>query len=167
VTGPRIEEAMHRTLRWIDRCIEGKQRNQSWVCGRFVLISVHSLLYSSILPHLKSEGRSSDRHSKATISEASVQHNRPDGLVCASPKSVLCSSLPTHGAEPLRNHTRRPGSAPEVTAVGYYSFRLRLWITLVGQNLTFSQAHFTGVTNKKPLLVLFQNLLGHTCLGSF
>lgn len=24
ITGPRIEEAMHRTLRWIDRCIAGK-----------------------------------------------------------------------------------------------------------------------------------------------
>lgn len=23
ITGPRIEEAMYRTLRWIDRCIEG------------------------------------------------------------------------------------------------------------------------------------------------
>ena len=23
ITGPRIEEAMHRTLRWIDRCIAG------------------------------------------------------------------------------------------------------------------------------------------------
>lgn len=25
-TGPRIEEAMHRTLRWIDRCIDGHKR---------------------------------------------------------------------------------------------------------------------------------------------
>lgn len=24
ITGPRIEEAMYRTLRWIDRCIAGK-----------------------------------------------------------------------------------------------------------------------------------------------
>lgn len=24
VTGPRIEAAMYRTLRWIDRCIEGE-----------------------------------------------------------------------------------------------------------------------------------------------
>lgn len=24
ITGPRVEEAMYRTLRWIDRCIEGK-----------------------------------------------------------------------------------------------------------------------------------------------
>lgn len=23
ITGPRIEEAMYRTLRWMDRCIEG------------------------------------------------------------------------------------------------------------------------------------------------
>lgn len=23
ITGPRIKEAMYRTLRWIDRCIEG------------------------------------------------------------------------------------------------------------------------------------------------
>lgn len=27
ITGPRIEEAMYRTLRWIDRCIEGKIRD--------------------------------------------------------------------------------------------------------------------------------------------
>ncbi|GAQ88784.1 Queuine tRNA-ribosyltransferase [Klebsormidium nitens] len=27
VTGPRIEEAMHRTLRWIDRCIEAHSRS--------------------------------------------------------------------------------------------------------------------------------------------
>lgn len=25
-TGPRVEEAMYRTLRWIDRCIEGHKR---------------------------------------------------------------------------------------------------------------------------------------------
>lgn len=25
LTGPRVEEAMYRTLRWIDRCIEGIQ----------------------------------------------------------------------------------------------------------------------------------------------
>lgn len=24
ITGPRIEEAMYRTLRWIDRCLAGK-----------------------------------------------------------------------------------------------------------------------------------------------
>lgn len=24
ITGPRIEEAMYRTLRWIDRCVAGK-----------------------------------------------------------------------------------------------------------------------------------------------
>lgn len=24
ITGPRIEEAMYRTLRWIDRCIAGE-----------------------------------------------------------------------------------------------------------------------------------------------
>ncbi|XP_073226032.1 uncharacterized protein [Cicer arietinum] len=26
VTGPRVEEAMYRTLRWIDRCIEAHKR---------------------------------------------------------------------------------------------------------------------------------------------
>lgn len=26
-TGPRVEEAMHRTIRWIDRCIEADTRN--------------------------------------------------------------------------------------------------------------------------------------------
>lgn len=25
--GPRVEEAMHRTIRWIDRCIEANSRN--------------------------------------------------------------------------------------------------------------------------------------------
>lgn len=25
-TGPRVEEATHRTLRWIDRCIDGHKR---------------------------------------------------------------------------------------------------------------------------------------------
>lgn len=25
-TGPRVEEAMHRTLRWIDRCIKAHKR---------------------------------------------------------------------------------------------------------------------------------------------
>jgi queuine tRNA-ribosyltransferase len=27
ITGPRIEEAMYRTLRWIDRCIAGNVIN--------------------------------------------------------------------------------------------------------------------------------------------
>lgn len=27
ITGPRIEEAMYRTLRWIDRCIAGRDCN--------------------------------------------------------------------------------------------------------------------------------------------
>ena len=27
-TGPRVEEAMHRTLRWIDRCIKAHARPQ-------------------------------------------------------------------------------------------------------------------------------------------
>lgn len=26
-TGPRVEEAMHRTIRWIDRCLEANERN--------------------------------------------------------------------------------------------------------------------------------------------
>ena len=29
ITGPRIEEAMYRTLRWIDRCIVGMLNLQS------------------------------------------------------------------------------------------------------------------------------------------
>jgi len=28
VTGPRVEEAMHRSIRWLDRCIEGHQRKE-------------------------------------------------------------------------------------------------------------------------------------------
>lgn len=27
-TGPRVEEAMHRTIRWIDRCLEANNRNE-------------------------------------------------------------------------------------------------------------------------------------------
>lgn len=30
ITGPRIEEAMYRTLRWIDRCIAGKPVSEEW-----------------------------------------------------------------------------------------------------------------------------------------
>lgn len=30
ITGPRIEEAMYRTLRWIDRCIAGH-----WSCSAY------------------------------------------------------------------------------------------------------------------------------------
>lgn len=29
ITGPRIEEAMYRTLRWIDRCIAGNMIEQA------------------------------------------------------------------------------------------------------------------------------------------
>lgn len=32
ITGPRIEEAMYRTLRWIDRCIEGKALSRFQSC---------------------------------------------------------------------------------------------------------------------------------------
>lgn len=31
ITGPRIEEAMYRTLRWIDRCIAGNISNTKCV----------------------------------------------------------------------------------------------------------------------------------------
>lgn len=31
ITGPRIEEAMYRTLRWIDRCIAGKYAFKQWL----------------------------------------------------------------------------------------------------------------------------------------
>eukprot|EP00897_Mesotaenium_endlicherianum_P002042 jgi/Mesen1/1866/ME000143S00917 len=34
VTGPRIEEAMHRTVRWIDRCIAGDRKGAGfWAAG--------------------------------------------------------------------------------------------------------------------------------------
>ena len=28
VTGPRVEEAMHRSIRWLDRCIQGHKRKE-------------------------------------------------------------------------------------------------------------------------------------------
>ncbi|GBG75148.1 hypothetical protein CBR_g19661 [Chara braunii] len=31
VTGPRVEEAMHRTLRWIDRCIKGRDGEDTFL----------------------------------------------------------------------------------------------------------------------------------------
>lgn len=34
ITGPRIEEAMYRTLRWIDRCIAGM--DNLITCGSFM-----------------------------------------------------------------------------------------------------------------------------------
>lgn len=39
ITGPRIEEAMYRTLRWIDRCIAGKPNTPQWH---------HALLYDRL-----------------------------------------------------------------------------------------------------------------------
>jgi tRNA-guanine family transglycosylase len=37
ITGPRIEEAMYRTLRWIDRCIAGMVINMTCHCPYFIL----------------------------------------------------------------------------------------------------------------------------------
>lgn len=31
-SGPRVEEALHRTLRWIDRCIVAHKRPNEQVC---------------------------------------------------------------------------------------------------------------------------------------
>ena len=28
VTGPRVEEAMHRSIRWLDRCMQGNKRKE-------------------------------------------------------------------------------------------------------------------------------------------
>lgn len=36
ITGPRIEEAMYRTLRWIDRCIAGMQYAQVYCMTYFM-----------------------------------------------------------------------------------------------------------------------------------
>lgn len=33
ISGPRVEEAMHRTLRWIDRCIAAHKRPTEQVCA--------------------------------------------------------------------------------------------------------------------------------------
>lgn len=40
ITGPRIEEAMYRTLRWIDRCIAG---NCSGTHRNLMVFSLHPL----------------------------------------------------------------------------------------------------------------------------
>lgn len=37
ITGPRIEEAMYRTLRWIDRCIAGKYID-TWIPSCFIAL---------------------------------------------------------------------------------------------------------------------------------
>lgn len=39
ITGPRIKEAMYRTLRWIDRCIEGMCATQR--LGKFITFGIH------------------------------------------------------------------------------------------------------------------------------
>ena len=55
ITGPRIEEAMYRTLRWIDRCIAGKIINlanqtielssMKWGSSRTWIISLIALIW--------------------------------------------------------------------------------------------------------------------------
>lgn len=40
ITGPRIEEAMYRTLRWIDRCIAGKYTPYKFL-DLFVSLTIH------------------------------------------------------------------------------------------------------------------------------
>lgn len=42
ITGPRIEEAMYRTLRWMDRCIKGKLQS---IINFFVFNTRHSIYY--------------------------------------------------------------------------------------------------------------------------
>lgn len=36
ITGPRIEEAMYRTLRWIDRCVAGKFCSVKIMFGMYI-----------------------------------------------------------------------------------------------------------------------------------
>ena len=38
ITGPRIEEAMYRTLRWIDRCIAGMLNLQDDLFFEYVIM---------------------------------------------------------------------------------------------------------------------------------
>lgn len=48
-TGPRVEEAMHRTLRWIDRCIAGSiPISSSLICHA---ISIPILAPSILIEH--------------------------------------------------------------------------------------------------------------------
>lgn len=47
ITGPRIEEAMHRTLRWIDRCIAGTFFLISTIFSIFNFIFIDNLICSS------------------------------------------------------------------------------------------------------------------------
>jgi tRNA-guanine family transglycosylase len=37
ITGPRVEEAMYRTLRWIDRCVAGKYIG-TWSSSCFIAL---------------------------------------------------------------------------------------------------------------------------------
>ena len=37
-TGPRVEEAMHRTLRWIDRCIAAHKHPETQVGGTRICV---------------------------------------------------------------------------------------------------------------------------------
>lgn len=37
-TGPRVEEAMYRTIRWLDRCIKAHQKPTQQVCQILHLI---------------------------------------------------------------------------------------------------------------------------------
>jgi queuine tRNA-ribosyltransferase catalytic subunit len=44
-TGPRVEEAMHRTYRWLDRCIEAHSRNDEQ--------SIFPIVQGALVPELR------------------------------------------------------------------------------------------------------------------
>lgn len=70
ITGPRIEEAMYRTLRWIDRCIAGNYTCISMPCKRTFQV-LHQFF---ILTVLLGEARSS---STLTGLNWCAAHKRP------------------------------------------------------------------------------------------
>lgn len=47
VVGPRVEEAMHRTIRWIDRCLAANQRNENQ--------SIFPIVQGGLQPELRKE----------------------------------------------------------------------------------------------------------------
>lgn len=49
ITGPRVEEAMYRTLRWIDRCIAGERSCLSSVRSYYYELSFSYFILCSRL----------------------------------------------------------------------------------------------------------------------
>lgn len=53
ITGPRIEEAMYRTLRWIDRCVAGKFCSVKIMFDMYITDLVSSRIFSCMFKDCK------------------------------------------------------------------------------------------------------------------